>query len=419
MIQEILGSQLGLSICIICLGLGVILTADAYCIYFERKVSAWMQDRYGPNRVGPLGLFQPIADGIKFLLKEEFIPSRADRILFYLSPALGMIVALIGFAVLPIGGRVHWSWMPEGTTLVAQGASIDIGVLYLVAIGSLTVYGVVLGGWASNNKYAFYGAMRSAAQMLSYEVPLGLALMTVILTMGQLRLEGIVAGQIESAWIVFLHPVAFLMMLTTALAETNRAPFDLAEAEQELIGGYHTEYSSMKFAQFFLAEYTHMITASGLLAALFLGGYEPLPFTRLLAGVKGLSWLYWISTSVSPWAMVLRMGVFCGKIAFFIFVMMWLRWTLVRFRFDQLMRLSWKALAPIGMAIVVVQGVLLYAGRPVSWLSPVAEIAIVVIAALISLLVGRPITGRQFSLVEADQLAIGRGRSRAAGVGAE
>ncbi len=406
MIQEILGSQLGLSICIICLGLAVILTADAYCIYFERKVSAWMQDRYGPNRVGPLGLLQPLADGIKFILKEEFIPARADKILFYIAPALGVIIALVGFVILPIGGRVHWSWMPEGTTLLAQGASVDIGVLYLLAVGSLTVYGVVLGGWASNNKYAFYGAMRSAAQMLSYEVPLGLALMTLILTMGQLRLEGIVTGQIDSAWNAFLHPVAFLIMLITALAETNRAPFDLAEAEQELIGGYHTEYSSMKFAQFFLAEYTHMITASGLLTALFLGGYEVLPFSRLLAGVNGLSWLYWISTSVSPWAMVLRMAVFCGKISFFIFVMMWLRWTLVRFRFDQLMRLSWKALVPIGMAIVVVQGVLLYFGRPISWISTAAEIGILVIAAMISLLSGKPITGRQLSLVEDDEHAI-------------
>lgn len=413
MIQEILGSQLGLSICIICVGLGVILTADAYCIYFERKVSAWMQDRYGPNRVGPLGLLQPLADGIKFILKEEFIPARADKILFYISPAIGVIIALVGFVILPVGGRVHWSWMPEGATLLAQGASIDIGVLYLLAVGSLTVYGVVLGGWASNNKYAFYGAMRSAAQMLSYEVPLGLALMTLILTFGELRLEGIVDSQIGAAWNAFLHPVAFLIMLTTALAETNRAPFDLAEAEQELIGGYHTEYSSMKFAQFFLAEYTHMITASGLLTALFLGGYEPVPFSRLLSGVSGLSWLYWISTSVSPWAMVLRMMVFCGKISFFIFVMMWLRWTLVRFRFDQLMRLSWKALVPIGMAIVIFEGVLLYLGRPVSWFSTLAEIGILLVAAVISLLSGKPITGRQLSLVEDDALTIRPSRSRA------
>jgi NADH-quinone oxidoreductase subunit H len=397
-IRNILATQFGFSVVWIILCLLVILTAVAYCIYFERKIAAWMQDRFGPNRVGPYGLLQPLADGLKFVLKEEMIPARVDRPLFFLAPMLAFVLALIGFVILPFGGRIQWPWMAPGQTIEVQGASIDIGLLYLIAIGSMGVYGVVLGGWASNNKYAFYGAMRSAAQMLSYEVPMGLAILTVILTSGVLRLEDIVTSQVSHAWNLLLHPVAFLLLLTTALAETNRAPFDLAEAEQELIGGYHTEYSSMKFALFFLAEYAHMITAGGLMVALFLGGYEPLPFTRLLADVRGLGWLHWIATSPAPFAGLLRVGVFAGKIAFVIFLFMWIRWTLPRFRFDQLMRLAWKGLVPVGMAVVVVQGVMLYAGRPVSWFTPLIEIGLLALAALIGVASGAPITGRQTSM---------------------
>ncbi len=398
-VREILASQFGISVVWIIICLPIILTAVAYCIYVERKVAAWMQDRYGPNRVGPLGLLQPLADGLKFILKEEMIPAQVDRPIFFLAPMLAFVLSMIGFIVLPFGGMIHWSWMQEGRTVAIQGASIDIGLLYLIAVGSMGVYGVVLGGWASNNKYAFYGAMRSAAQMLSYEVPMGLAILTAILTMGVFRLEEMVGLQITHAWNALLHPVAFLLLLTTALAETNRAPFDLAEAEQELIGGYHTEYSSMKFALFFLAEYAHMITAGGLIVALFLGGFEPLPFTRLLADVKGLGWLHWIATSSAPFAGLLRAGVFAGKIALIIFLFMWIRWTVPRFRYDQLMRLAWKGLVPIGTALVVVQGVLLYAGHPVSWVSPIIEIAILVLAALIGVASGAPVTGRQASLV--------------------
>jgi len=403
-IRDILSSQYGIGVVWIIICLPIILTAVAYCIYVERKVAAWMQDRFGPNRVGPLGLLQPLADGLKFILKEEMIPANVDRPIFFLAPMLAFVLSLIGFVVLPFGGMIHWSWMEEGRTVALQGASIDIGLLYLIAVGSMGVYGVVLGGWASNNKYAFYGAMRSAAQMLSYEVPMGLAILTVILTMGVFRLEEMVGSQINHAWNVLLHPIAFLLLLTTALAETNRAPFDLAEAEQELIGGYHTEYSSMKFALFFLAEYAHMITAGGLIVALFLGGFEPLPFTRLLADIKGLGWLHWIATSTAPFAGLLRAGIFAGKIAFIIFLFMWIRWTLPRFRYDQLMRLAWKGLVPIGTAVVVVQGMMLYSGHPVSWVSPIIEIAILILAALIGVASGAPITGRQASLVRHEQI---------------
>lgn len=414
-VRDLLASQFAFSVLFICVSLGVILTAVAYCILAERKVAAWVQDRYGPNRVGPWGLLQPIADGVKMFLKEDFRPAGADTILFYVAPVLALVVSLIGFVVLPLGGEVRWSWMPAGETIAVQGASIDIGVLYLLAVGSITVYGVVLGGWSSNNKYAFYGSMRSAAQMLSYEVPMGLAILTVLLTMGELRLENLVKAQIGATWNVLLHPVAFLLLLTTALAETNRAPFDLAEAEQELVGGYHTEYSSMKFAMFFLGEYAHIITASGLIVALFFGGYEPVPFSRLLAGVTGLGWLHGIAVSTSPAAMLLRLTVFAIKIAFFVFVFMWVRWTLPRFRFDQLMRLAWKGLVPIGMAIVVIQGTLLYVGRPVHWITPAAEVAVLLVLAVIAMLRPAPITGRQTSLQRADaaELARALGRSGA------
>lgn len=401
MVQDILGSQLGLSLCFIAVSILVILTAVAYCIYFERKIAAWTQDRYGPNRVGPLGLLQPVADGIKFILKEDFVPGRVDRVLFHVAPMVAFIVAMIGFVVLPFGGRIRWPWMEEGTELLLQGASIDIGLLYLLAVGSMAVYGVVLGGWSSNNKYAFYGAMRAAAQMLSYEIPMGLALLTVILATGALRLESIVDAQVAHAWNLLLHPVAFLMLLTTALAETNRAPFDLAEAEQELVGGYHTEYTSMKFALFYLGEYAHIITASGLLATVFLGGWEPVPFTRLLAGTTWGGWLHWIASSTSPLAGLVRLGVFGGKIAFFVFVFMWVRWSLPRFRFDQLMRLAWKGLVPVGMGMLAVQGWLLYRGTPVHWSAPVAEVLLLVIAGAVNVASGREITGRQASLLRA------------------
>lgn len=407
LLQRLLGTQFSFSVIFILVSIGVILTAVAYLIYFERKISAWIQDRYGPNRVGPLGLLQPLADGLKFFLKEDFTPPHVDKWLFFIAPAIAFVVALIGFVVIPFGGAIQWPWNPPGTLVQVQGASIDVGVLYLLAVGSTAVYAVVLGGWSSNNKYAFYGAMRSAAQMLSYEVPMGMAILVVILTTGAVRLEQMVGAQLSGAWNGLLHPVAFLIFFTTSLAETNRAPFDLAEAEQELVGGYHTEYSAMKLALFFLGEYAHIITGSALMTAMFLGGWEPVPFSRLLADVPYLRVLHWITTDPSWFAALLRISVFTGKIAFFIFVIMWIRWTLLRLRFDQLMRLAWKGLVPISTALVIVQGIWLYRGRPTHWSLPVVELLILVVAGWIGALSGRPISGRQGSLAAAPAVVRG------------
>ncbi len=245
---------------------------------------------------------------------------------------------------------------------------------------------MALGGWASNNKYSFYGGMRAAAQMLSYEVPLGLSILVAVLASGALRLEDIVANQAATTWNVFLHPVAFLVLLTCAFAETNRLPFDLVECEQELVGGFHTEYSSMKFALFFLGEYAHMIVNSALMIALFLGGWEPVP------------WMDWLNESTAWWAVVLRMGVYFGKVVFFIFLYMWVRWTLPRFRFDQLLSLAWKALVPMGLALAAWAGALAYLGLARSYWAPVGEVALLVVGMVVVWAVSGKPTGRQANL---------------------
>jgi len=389
---HVLSEQFGFSLVLAFALFGAILTAVAYCILLERKLSAWVQDRYGPNRVGPFGLLQPLADGLKFLLKEDIIPRNVDRVLFILAPALAFVVAMVGYAILPWGGRFQWPWAEGSPPLLAQVASVDIGLLYLVAVASLGVYGIVIGGWASNNKYSFYGGMRAAAQMLSYEVPMGMAILVAILCTGHLRLEQMVEVQNQpigpvsgASWTVFFHPLAALILFITALAETNRLPFDLAECEQELIGGYHTEYSALKLALFFLGEYAHMITNSGLMVAMFFGGY-------LIPG-----WT-WLNESLSPWAMLARIGVFSGKIALFIGFYMLIRWTLVRLRFDQLMRLAWKSLVPITMALVALQVVIIYTGWS-RWVALAGNLAVLLIAGAVSLASGSPVTGRQQSLM--------------------
>ncbi len=384
-IQSFLADQFYFSLLLMLVVFGLIMGAVAYSIWLERKISAWIQDRYGPNRVGRWGLLQPIADGLKFLLKEDIIPANVDRALFLLAPWMIFVVAAVGFAVIPWGGEFRWPWMaPDAPALTAQVASVDIGLLYIVAVASLGVYGVVLGGWASNNKYSFYGGMRAAAQMLSYEVPMGMALLIAILTTGSLRLEDMIAYQAHHAWTVAYHPLAALILFTTALAEANRMPFDLAESEQELVGGYHTEYSAMKLALFFLAEYAHMITASALMVAIYFGGYL----------VPGWDWL---NNDGSAFAMLCRMGVTAFKVFLVICVYMIIRWTLPRFRFDQLMRLAWKALVPMTMIMVAVQGIIIYTGWS-QWVSLAANVAILVFGALLGAASGRPITGRQLSL---------------------
>ncbi len=377
--------------------IGGIMTCVAYCIYFERKISAWIQDRQGPNRVGFLGLFgnfhfwglgQPLADGAKFLLKEDIIPSRVDKPLFILAPAISMVVALIGFVVIPWGGY----YLLGDTLLNVQVANPDVGLLYVLGVGSMGVYGVVLGGWASNNKYSMYGAVRATAQMLSYEIPMGIAILIVVLASGQLRLEEIVVGQVGSngLWNIVLHPVAFLILLITLFAETNRAPFDLAEAEQELIGGFHTEYSAMKFAMFFLGEYVHMITGSAFICVLFLGGWE-LSLFGIGPAFPGTG-----LDDTGLISVLIKVGVLGVKVAFFIFLFMLIRWTLPRFRFDQLMRLAWKGLIPISLGLLILTVLGVYMGWQRSVLFNLGgEIAIVAATLGVVILANKPVSGRQ------------------------
>jgi NADH-quinone oxidoreductase subunit H len=326
----------------------VLLTGFAYMTWVERKVMARLQTRYGPNRVGPFGLLQPLADGLKLIFKEELIPAQADRIIFILAPVITVSPALLLFAVIPTGGTIG-----VGNTEISLGlADINVAVLYVLAITSIAVYGIALGGWASNNKYALLGSLRSTAQMISYELPLALAIVGVLLLSGSMSLNDVVQrqmttiqidGQDVSVWFIFLQPIAAFIFLITALAETNRAPFDLPEAEQELTAGYHTEYSGMKFALFFMAEYMKMIAVSALAVTFFFGGWLP-PFPNLLRGlweaIGGFTWL-------SPiW--------FGGKVLILLMVMVWIRATLPRLRYDQLMSFGWKFLLPLALLNVVV-----------------------------------------------------------------
>ncbi|MBK8271000.1 MAG: NADH-quinone oxidoreductase subunit NuoH [Planctomycetes bacterium] len=392
-LADLLADQFYFSL-FLALGLfGIIMTAVAYCILLERKISAWVQDRYGPNRVGPLGLLQPLADGIKLFMKEDIIPRHVDKGLFVLAPFLAFVISMIGYAVIPWGGEFRWPWMPEGETLKCQVASIDIALLYILAVGSMGVYGVVLAGWASNNKYAMYGAMRASAQMLSYEVPLAMMVLVAILTSQSMRLEDAVAFQAGSWWTFAYHPLAALILFIAALAEANRAPFDLAEAEQELIAGFHTEYSAIKWAMFFLGEYTHMITSSAVMVSLFFGGYLLPDF---------LPGAHWVNESTNILAMFARMGVLFAKIGIFIAVYMMVRWTLPRFRYDQLMSLAWKAFVPMGMLIVLMQVLIIYNDWP-QWYSLIGNIVILLAGGLFSAAVAKPITGRQVSLLKRER----------------
>lgn len=389
--MDFVKTQLGFSVALMVVLIGLIMTCVAYCILLERKVAAWVQDRIGPNRAGPYGLLQPIADGLKMLLKEDFTPGTVDRRLFFLAPCVSFTVAMIGFAVIPWGGLVDLGG-PQPVRV--QVATVDIGLLYLLAVGSLGLYGLVLAGWASNNKFSFYGGMRAAAQMLSYEIPMGLAILVVVLTTGQVRLESIVERQIDSAWTVLLHPLAFVILLITAFAETNRLPFDLAESEQELVGGYHTEYNSMKMAMFLLGEYAHLITVSAFMATLFFGGWELFPFSTRL----GWGWLDWIYHSRTPAAALCQFAIVFGKVAVFVLFFMWVRWTLFRPRFDQLMRLAWRGLVPTGVILLVLTSLLLYQNVAVSIWAPLSDAAVCAAAVLKFHWSSPAITGRQACL---------------------
>ena len=336
------------SMVVILVVLHLCLGAAAYLILLERKVCAWTQDRIGPNRVGPMGLLQPLADGLKLFVKEEFVPRGVDRLLFLLAPALTVIPALIGFVVIPWGGYLEFS---DGSRVSIMGADINIGVIYLIAATSLGVYGVGLGGWASNNKYSFLGGLRASAQMISYEIPMGLALLCVVLTAGTLLPQEIVSKQLGGQWYLLQQPVAAILFYICLLAEAGRAPFDLAEAEQELIAGWHTEYSSMKWALFFMGEYVHLVVGSAFFATLFLGGWSINPVTG------------WdLPQSGSIWLILLQFGIVLGKVFLLVFLTMMVRWTLPRFRFDQLMKLAWEGLIPLSLVLLLMTSVFVYLG---------------------------------------------------------
>jgi NADH-quinone oxidoreductase subunit H len=304
----------------------------------ERKVSAWIQDRRGPNRTGPFGLLQPVADGLKNLMKEEVRPADADKWLFIIAPMLAFIPAMLTWAVLPLASPLPTPW-----GLISMSvASLPVGYLFMLAISSLGVYGMVLAGWSSNNKYALLGSLRSSAQMISYEIALGMSTIPVLLLAGNVSLNAIVEQQAHMGWNVLSLTIAWFIFLVAAFAETNRLPFDLPEAEAELVAGYHTEYSGMKFSLFFIAEYANMATMSGLMSALFFGGWD-IPFTQWdnqgeFTVVKTLATL----------------ATFAAKTGVFLFLFMWVRWTLPRFRYDQLMTLGWGIMLPLALGYILV-----------------------------------------------------------------
>jgi NADH-quinone oxidoreductase subunit H len=339
--------QLLTSLIVILVVFHLIALGALYLVLLERRVCAWVQDRCGPNRVGPAGLLQPVADAIKLLLKEDYIPRRADRTLFILSPAMAVIPALISFAVIPWGGMLRVG----GKEVAVAAATPHIGIVYLVAVASLGVYGVVLGGWASNNKYSFLGGLRASAQMVSYEIPLGLCILTVILTAGTVRPDELIAGQLRGQWYLVHQPVAAILFYACMLAEANRLPFDLPEAESELVGGWHTEYSSMKWVFFFLAEYAHLIVGGAFFTVLFLGGWSVNPFTAADLPAGG-----------GPAVIAAQVGIVLAKIFALVLLTMVLRWTLPRFRYDQLMRLAWEAMIPLGLLVLLVTSVFAYLG---------------------------------------------------------
>jgi len=304
----------------------------------ERRICAWMQDRLGPNRVGPQGLLQPAADGLKNLFKEETLPAQADKVVFMLAPTMSFVPALLAIAVIPFATPLPTPWGPVDMVV----ANLPIGVLYILAFGSLGVYGIVLAGWSSNNKYSLLGGLRASAQMISYEIAMGMSTVTVLLLAGNVTLTDVIARQQQSTWFILPLALACVIFIVAAFAETNRLPFDLPEAEGELIAGYHTEYSAMKFSMFYIAEYSNMVTASALLATLFFGGYD-IPFT---------SW-----DNTAPWILPKTLAtllMFSLKVAVFLFLFIWVRWTVPRFRYDQLMALGWKVMLPLALGYITV-----------------------------------------------------------------
>ena len=342
------------SIVKIAIVVGVVQGMVAYAVLAERKISAWIQDRVGPNRAGPpfvkaipglgpvlirLGLFQPLADGLKFMLKEDFTPAGVRKIYFWLAPAIAVIPSMLVIAVIPFGSQLGHQQMVI--------ADLNVGILYTFGIVSLGVYGIVLAGYAANSKYPFLGGIRSSAQMISYEISMGMSVIPLFLIVGNLNLSGIIGWQAQHGWLAIYSPLSFIIFLIASFAETNRLPFDLPEAETELVGGYHTEYSAMKFALFFLAEYSNMIASAAMMVTLFFGGWT-LPFWGLDHPA---------ATLVAGIAHIL---VFLAKMLLFVVLFIWVRWMFPRFRYDQLMDLGWRRFVPLALANILITAIVLW-----------------------------------------------------------
>jgi NADH-quinone oxidoreductase subunit H len=384
----------------------LIMVGVALLTLMERKVSAWMQNRFGPNRVGPGGLLQPAADGLKNILKEETIPAQANPVLFMLAPALAFIPALLLSAVIPIAAplRVDFDFtLPVLGRFVHHGlmpvvvADLPIGFLFVLAVSSIGVYGIALAGWSSNSKYALLGGLRASAQMISYEVSMGLSLVPVLLLAGNVSFSEIIATQQRSLWFIGPLFLSFFVYLVSGFAETNRLPFDLPEAESELVAGYHAEYSAMKFSMFFIAEYANVVTISMMVATLFFGGWD-VPFTTY-------------DESGTVGAVLLSHVFFFAKTFFWIFFVMWIRWTLPRFRYDQLMALGWKFMMPLALAYIMVVCLVDYAAR--RWLGLTDPRAVAVVLTGTSVLLALVV----FVLLDRGALIRGSGRRRVAADG--
>ncbi len=360
----------------------VVMTTVGYATFAERKVSAWIQDRVGPNRVGPFGLLQVLADGGKFFLKEAPIPKHVDKLFYQLAPVVSMATAMMALAVVPWGPTTP---VPAPAKTVAEfteaqskyagtfhgviAPGLDVGIVYVFALGSLAVYGVILGGWSSNNKYSLLGSLRSSAQIISYEIPLGMSVVGVILFAGSLNLETITEWQRQHGWFLFYQPLAFLLFMTSVYAECNRLPFDLPEAEQELVGGYLTEYGSLKFGMFMLGEYTHMITTSFLMSIVFFGGWS-------LFGLEN-------SFSDPIWGGILKAVILGAKMFGFLALYLLVRWTIPRFRFDQLMGLAWKAMIPLSLLHMVAAVLVRQFALP-NWVLTLVSVGLFLLAGVVS-----------------------------------
>ena len=316
-----------------------------YTTFAERKVAGWLQDRPGPNRAGPFGMFQPLADGLKLFFKEEIIPNFSSKLLFVMGPALAMMTAIMTSAVIPWGDKVHLF----DRDISLQIADINIGILYVFGVLSLGVYGIMIGSWASNNKFALMGGLRAASQIISYELAMGISMIALLFLTGTLSLKEMVLQQQAGHWNIIYQPLGFLIFIICAFAECNRTPFDLAEAESELIGGYHTEYSSMKLGFYLFAEYINMFISSAVMATLYFGGYD-VPFFNEAA-----------HADMGNWLALIGIGMLLIKVVFFIFIFMWVRWTIPRFRYDQLMHLGWRILIPLALFNMLATGGLILA----------------------------------------------------------